>query len=105
MSTGRVLLGGLNERGWVAALSLWIRMTDLEGDEIAFRSGGIEPLVSLAVLRDKDRLPEDRWLRDSGRLDGAIRAALGPGGRRLRDAGTPGRADRRWGAIAWPGTQ
>ncbi|MBI4517339.1 MAG: hypothetical protein HY699_16160 [Deltaproteobacteria bacterium] len=91
-STGRVvmnLLGGVVESGWVAALSLWLNALDLEGNDLAFRSAGIESLVSLAVLRDRDVLPEDRWLTDDKKLDAAIQSALGPNGDALRLRGTP----------------
>ena len=86
-STGRIVLnvlGGQNESGWVSAFSLWLRVLDLAGEDLAFRSGGIEVLVHLAVLHDKDLVPDDQWLTDGGRLDAAIAAALGPGGDALR---------------------
>ena len=107
MSTGRAILmalGGVHESGWVAALSLWVHLMDPEGNDIAFRSAGIEPLVQFTVLRGTDKLPEDRWLQDIGRLDEAIASALGPGARRLRDQGTS-RGPIAEGAIEWPGAQ
>jgi len=91
-STGRQILnalGGVIERGWVAALSLWLSAHDLKGQDLAFRSAGIEVLVSLAVLRDQDTLPEDLWLTNPEKIDGAIQSALGPGGEALRHKGAP----------------
>ena len=85
-STGRVVLqtiAGEVESGWVGAFSLWLRVVDLAGNDVAFRSAGIETLVHLAVLKSKDLLPEDRWLTDAARLDAAIASALGPGGRHV----------------------
>jgi hypothetical protein len=91
-STGRVVLnalGGVSESGWVAALSLWLEASDLEGNDLAFRSAGIETLVSMAVLRDQDILPQDLWLTDAKKLDAAIQSALGPNGEALRQQGAP----------------
>jgi hypothetical protein len=91
-STGRVvlnLIGGRIESGWVKALSLWIAAYDLNGNDLAFRSAGIESLVSLAVFRDQDILPEDVWLTDARQLDAAIQSALGPNGDALRLQGSP----------------
>lgn len=90
-STGRVLLqtlGGFYESGWVGALSLWLHALDLEGNDLAFRSAGVETLVELALLRDQDLLPEDRWLMDTQKLDAAIQSALGIAGASLREQGT-----------------
>jgi hypothetical protein len=86
-STGRIVLnalGGTVESGWVSAFSLWLRVLDLAGNDLAFRSAGIEALVHFAVLEDKDLLPEDQWLTDGTKLDAAIASALGPGGGKLR---------------------
>jgi hypothetical protein len=91
-SAGRVVLqaiGGRVESGWVAALSLWLRAYDLRGKDLAFRSAGIESLVSLAVVQNQDVLPPDVWLTDSQKVDAAIRSALGPNGEALRLHGTP----------------
>ena len=91
-STGRVVLqaiGGVYESGWVAALSLWLRAFDLDDNDLAFRSAGIETLASLAVLKDQDVLPVDLWLTNAEKLDAAIRSALGPNGDALRLRGTP----------------
>ncbi len=91
-STGRIVagvLGGVYESGWVGALSLWLRAFDLEGNDLAFRSAGIETLVEFALLEDRDLLPEDHWISDSAKLDEAIASALGPGGASLRQLGTP----------------
>jgi hypothetical protein len=62
---------------------------DFEGNLIAFRSAGIETPVQLAVVEDRDLLPEDRWLTDEARLDAAILSALGPRGESLRLHGAP----------------
>jgi len=103
-STGRQLLnvlGGVAESGWVAALSLWVAIGDLDGEPLGFRSAGIEPLIRLSVTRGTDQLPEDNWLTDEVALDEAIRAALGPEASALRDQGTPMGAipgDR----LVWP---
>jgi len=80
MSTGRTILTALlgqSQSGWVSALSIWIHLMDLEGNDIGFRSAGVEPLVEISISRDLDKLPEDRWLVDEERLDGAIDSALG----------------------------
>jgi hypothetical protein len=91
-STGRVvlnLIGGNVESGWVTALSLWICAYDLNGSDLAFRTAGIESLVSLSVVHGQDVLPEDVWLTDAQKLDAAIHSALGPNGTALRLQGTP----------------
>jgi hypothetical protein len=91
-STGRIVLNalaGVQESGWVSALSLWLHVTDLAGNDLAFRSAGIETPVSLAVMEDKDLLPEDRWLTDPEKVDAAIEAALGPRGSWLWQRGAP----------------
>ena len=82
-------LGGITEYGWVQASSLRVLATDLEGNDLAFRSAGIETLASFAVVRGQDAVPEDLWLTDHERLDAAIESALGPGGSWLRHRGTP----------------
>lgn len=87
------LLAGVPERGWVKALSLWLHAMDLEGNDLAFRSAGIETLVQFALLEDRDLLPEDRWFTDAARLDAAIESALGSSGASLRGLGTPARAE------------
>ena len=69
--------------------TLWLRVLDLEGEEIAFRSAGIETLINFAVVKDKDRLPPDRWLRDDAKIAAAIASALGPEGAFLRTDGSP----------------
>jgi hypothetical protein len=92
VSVGRVVLNaalGAVERGWVAALSLSLRAYDLEGNDLAFRAAGIEALVDLSVTDDQDVLPEDVWLTDTAKIDGAIRSALGANGDSLRHRGTP----------------
>lgn len=86
-SSGRIfmgMIGGAYEYGWIRALSLWLRVTDLNGDDLAFRSAGIETLVSFAIIRDKDFLPEDRWLTDDSKVNAAIKSALGRHGSGLR---------------------
>jgi hypothetical protein len=91
-STGRIVLNalaGVTESGWVSALSLWLHVTDLEGNDLAFRSAGIETPVSFAVMEDQDLVPEDLWLTDGARLDAAIGSALGPLGASLRELGAP----------------
>ena len=73
-------LGGAYESGWVSALSLWLKVMDLDGNELAVRTAGIETLVNYAILRDKDLLPEDRWLTDEPKISAAIQSALGYNG-------------------------
>ncbi len=74
-----VLIGAyISEEGWVPALSLWIRVTDLRERDRAFRSAGIEPIMDFSYSRGDDLLPEDRWLRDEERLEEALDSALGP---------------------------
>jgi hypothetical protein len=95
-STGRIvlnLLAGVSESGWIGAFSLRLWALDLEGDDLAFRSAGIEALVELAVWKDKDFLPEDHWLTDEVKIDAAIQSALGPAGRALRERGDAAGAD------------
>jgi hypothetical protein len=91
-STGRLVanaIWGVEESGWVSAFSLWLLVTDLEGQDLAFRSAGIETPVQLAFVEDKDLVPEDRWLTDAVSLDEAIFSALGSGGVSLRRHGRP----------------
>lgn len=91
-STGRLVanaIAGVEESGWVSALSLWLLVTDLEGNDLAFRSAGIETPVQLAFVEDQDLVPEDRWLTDEASLDEALYSALGPGGESLRRYGHP----------------
>ena len=86
-STGRIVLNAISgtiESGWVGAFSLWLRLLDLQGEEIGFRSAGIEAVVQLAVLEDKDLMPDDQWLTDGAKLDAAIASALGADGSALR---------------------
>jgi hypothetical protein len=91
-STGRLVmnaLAGVEERGWVNAFSLWLRVTDLAGQDVSFRSAGIETPVQFAVVEEKDVVAEDRWLTDEARLDAAIGSALGARGEALRLRGKP----------------
>ena len=88
------ILSGTLESGWVLALSLRIRAFDFEGNDVAYRAAGIESVVSLAVLQDKDLLPEDLWLTNGDKLTEAIESALGSDGSWLRDRGTPTSANR-----------
>jgi len=95
-STGRIVvnvLAGVTESGWISAFSLRLWVLDLEGDDLAFRSAGIETLVKLAVLKDRDLLPEDHWLKDEVKIDAAIESAIGPSGRALRERGDAAGAD------------
>lgn len=96
-----VLAGAyITETGWVPALSLWVRITDLRWRDVAFRSAGIEPLVDFSYSRDQDLLPVDRWLRDAAVLEGAVTSALGSDLSLLKadmlPADRPGVADFRW---------
>ena len=91
ISTGRLVmgvLGGVAESGWVAALSLWVRVSALDGDEVAFRSAGIETLVTIS-MGETDLLPEDTWLTDQHRLRDAFDLALGREGDAFRERSTP----------------
>jgi hypothetical protein len=92
LSGGRVVMngiGGVTEWGFVPALSLWLRVIDLEGEELAFRSAGIETLVNFGVVKERDLLPSDRWLKDEAKIAAAIQSALGDRGSLLRGAGHP----------------
>jgi len=105
MSTGRTILTALlgqTQSGWVSALSIWIHLMDLEGNDIGFRSAGVEPLVEISISRDLDKLPEDRWLVDDARFDDALESALGDDAKRLRTRGTS-RGPIDPDALAWPG--
>ena len=96
ISTGRIILaalGGATEHGWVSALSLWLFVRDPDGNDIAFRSAGIEALVNFAVLREQDILPRDQWLTDRVKMSKAIESALGPNGDHLRRTSVPKSAD------------
>ena len=94
------VLAGVSEYGWVPALSLWIHVTDLKREDVAFRTAGIEPLQDLSLSRGQDLLPEDRWLRDPDHVDEALDVALGEGISKLKQAGRPKgagmRAEFRW---------
>ncbi len=96
VSTGRVLanafVGVHGESGWIRAFSLWLRVSDLRGEPLAFRSVGIETPLQLNV-NGFDLAPEDRWLRDAARIATAIRSAVGQIGWELR-------RDLRFGAAA-----
>lgn len=76
-------------QGFVAALSLWVELVDVEGRALAFRSAAIEPLVHIGRFLPEDRLPDDQWLADDDALDEAIDRALGPKALYLRDRGNP----------------
>jgi hypothetical protein len=92
VSTGRFVLNavlGMSESGWVTALSLRLRVSDLEDRELSYRTAGIESLASLSVTHGKDALPADVWLSDLEKIDWAVREAIGPDGRALRDEGRP----------------
>ncbi|MCA9511048.1 MAG: hypothetical protein KC560_10120 [Myxococcales bacterium] len=92
-SPGRVVrnvFAGVNEWGWVPALSLWVEVTDLRGELVAFRSAGVEPLVSLAVLVDQDLKPEDAWLSNPKDVGLALVLALGLDAELLLERGVPG---------------
>jgi hypothetical protein len=85
------LLGGVQEFGHVRALSLRLRVLDLEGTQIAFRSAGIEAIVKLSATSEGDTLPEEQWLTTTERLGSSICSALGDHGERLRQP-RPGKA-------------
>lgn len=87
---GGVLIIPGREAGWVPALTLSVHVTDLDGDDVAFRSAGIHPLLSLSVSRGQDLLPEDQWLRNPAEIETAIDLALGDDLALLRTAGRPG---------------
>lgn len=93
------LLG--DEWGWVAALSLWVELFDLDGESLSFRSAGIEPLINFSIRRQVDRLPEDRWLRDEIAVDRAIDSALGPMALDIRERGFPTAQRPSW-PFDWP---
>jgi hypothetical protein len=86
------VLAGVSEYGWVPALSLWIHVTDLKREDVAFRTAGIEPLQDLGLSRCRPpirrragRSPRVGGLRQPGaELPGAD--GLGrPHSRRARD--------------------
>lgn len=88
-SGGRIalqILAGFYEYGHVRALSLFLRVLDLEGTEIAFRSAGIEAIVELSATDDGEPVPAVEWLTTTKRLDSAIQSALGARGEHLRSA-------------------
>ena len=80
---------GIVVAGWVPATSLWITVYGVDGEAIAFRSGGIETLVRWGVEKTQDMLPEDAWLTTDRRIARAIQAALGLGGAALVHYATP----------------
>ncbi len=75
--TSAVIGAYISEHGWVPALSLWIRVTDLRWQNEFYRTAGVEPLMDFSYSRDKDLLPEDRWLRDRQVLADAVQSAIG----------------------------
>jgi len=90
----------ITESGWVPALSLWVRITDLRRRDVAFRSAGVEPLVDFSYSRSQDLLPVDRWLRDEAIVEAAVASALGSDLSLLKadtlPADSPGVAGFRW---------
>lgn len=76
-------------QGFVAALSLWVELVDVEGRALAFRSAAIEPLVHIGSFLPEERRPDEHWLADEQALDAAIDRALGPKALYLRDRGNP----------------
>jgi hypothetical protein len=80
----------VHEQGWVPALSLSIRVSTLRNADVAFRIIGVEPLMDFSVSRDKDLLPQDRWLKDEALVESAIGSALGPQLVDLKTNGHPG---------------
>lgn len=73
--------GGFEASGWNAALSLWVSITDLDGRELLFCTGGIQPIFSVessfwgsdfAAASDADILVP------GARLVNAITTCLGP---------------------------
>lgn len=90
-------------QGWVAALSLWVELVDVEGRALAFRSAAIEPLGHIGSFLAEDRLPDDRWLADEPALDAAIDRALGPKALYLRDRGNPSLRFPE-SSLVWPGS-
>ncbi|MEM9175913.1 MAG: hypothetical protein AAGC67_11825 [Myxococcota bacterium] len=98
-----MILAGVNEYGWVQASSLWVELSDADGELIGFRSAGIEPHVQITMSRDRDKLPLDQWLRNDEYLQDAFEEAIGSAAEKMRDFGRP------LGAIesdefAWPTT-
>jgi hypothetical protein len=84
-------LAGVHEWGFIHGLALRLGVLDRNGEEIAFRSAAIELLEAFAVQKERDLLPQDRWLTDGEKLDDAIASALGDGGSALRLEGNPQR--------------
>lgn len=108
-STGRIatrmalsVLAGayISETGWVPALSLAVHVQDLRSRDVAFRTAGVEPLMSFSHSRKQDLLPEDRWLVDTAALERAVDSALGDDLVGLKTEGLPAVptnvADFRW---------
>lgn len=82
------LVGGRIESGYVGALSLWVGIWDLEGRELAFRSGGIELLATL----ESDGwhpVPPEQVLSREDRLRRAVAETVGFTGQLLRKHGKP----------------
>lgn len=90
--TSAVIGAYISEHGWVPALSLWIRVTDLRGQNEFYRTAGVEPLMDFSYSRDQDLLPEDRWLRDGEVLAAAVESAIGFELYRLDSGRTPAAA-------------
>lgn len=91
---GQVLLGLASgvyvyENGWIPALSLFVRVSDFAGNDVAFRSAGVEVLQKFTVSTGHDVLPVDRWLAEEETIEEAITLALGEGIERLRSDGRP----------------
>lgn len=73
-------LGG-SASGYVPALSLWVRMLDMKGEEIYFRAGGIQALSTIdsGFWKDSFEFVDDHeLLADAARNRAAIAACLEP---------------------------
>jgi hypothetical protein len=71
--------GAYGSYGWVSVLSLWIRVRNLEDEEIYFRAAGIQPLVQLdSEFVGLKAVPIEAAaiLVDAGQRDRAISIAL-----------------------------
>ncbi|MEZ4330984.1 MAG: hypothetical protein R3F35_04495 [Myxococcota bacterium] len=90
----QILIGALvgvyqYETGWIPVTSLFVRVADLQNQDVAFRSAGVEALFDISLSRGQDRLPLDRWLRDEDAVEEAMTSALGKAIERLRSSGRP----------------
>lgn len=87
----REKIGSSGYSGTVPAISLWVEITDLEQQELYFRSGGIQILKKLDtgfLKAELEPIPQEQILARKDRCLEAVRLALAMLGTPTLDAGT-----------------